>query len=83
MGIRLPIHYVVRNANLILIAEQDSSPPLQELLRLQYINNMAKRQENAEANSLDKQFEIDTDTFVLVTNFNGHRLVHTRKYNGE
>ena len=45
-----------------------------------YINNMAKRQANGATNLLDKKFEIDTDTFV-VTNFNGHLLVHIRKYN--
>ena len=43
---------------------------------------MAKRQVNGATNSLDKKFEIDTDTFVVVTNFNGHLLVHIRKYNG-
>ena len=60
------------------------TPSLQELLRLQkYINNMAKRQANGAPNSLDKKFEIDTDTFVVVTNFNEHRLVHIRKYNGD
>ena len=53
-------------------------------MRLQkYINNMAKRQANGATNSLDKKFEIDTDTFVVVTNFNGHLLVHIRKYNGD
>ena len=45
---------------------------------IHYINNMAKRQANGETNSLDKKFEIDTDTFVVVTNFNGHLLVHIR-----
>ena len=44
---------------------------------------MAKRQINGATNSLDKKFEIDTDTFVVVTNFNGHLLVHIRKYNGD
>ena len=44
---------------------------------------MAKRQANGATNSLDKKFEIDTDTFVVVTNFNGHLLVHIRKYNGD
>ena len=39
---------------------------------------MAKRQANGATNSLDKKFEIDTDTFVVVTNFNGHLLVHIR-----
>ena len=42
------------------------------------INNMGKRQANGEANSLDMKFEIDTNTFVVVTNFNGHLLVHIR-----
>ena len=44
---------------------------------------MAKRQANGATNSLDKKFEIDTDTFVVVTNYNGHLLVHIRKYNGD
>ena len=44
---------------------------------------MGKRQVNGATNSLDKKFEIDTDTFVVVTNFNGHLLVHIRKYNGD
>ena len=44
---------------------------------------MAKRQANGATNSLDKKFEIDTDTFVVVTNFNGQLLVHIRKYNGD
>ena len=44
---------------------------------------MAKRRPNGATNSLDKKFEIDTDTFVVVTNFNAHLLVHIRKYNGD
>ena len=44
---------------------------------------MAKRQANGETKSLDKKFEIDTDTFVVVSNFNGHLLVHIRKFNGD
>ena len=44
---------------------------------------MAKRQANGATNSLDNKFEIDTDTFVVVTNFNGHLLVNIRKYNGD
>ena len=44
---------------------------------------MAKRQANCATNSLDKTFEIDKDTFVVVTNFNGHLLVHIRTYNGD
>ena len=43
---------------------------------------MTKRQANGATNSLDKKFEIDTATFVVVTNFNTHILVHIRKYNG-
>ena len=39
---------------------------------------MAKRQTNGATNLLDKKFEIDTDTFEVVTNFNGHPLVHIR-----
>ena len=31
---------------------------------------MAKRQVNGATTSLDKKFEIDKDTFVVVTNFN-------------
>ena len=41
-----------------------------------YINNMTKRQANGATKSLDKKFEIDTDTFVVVTNSSGHLLVH-------
>ena len=44
---------------------------------------MAKRQANGATNSLDKKFKIDTDTFVVVTNFNGLLLVHIRKDNGD
>ena len=44
---------------------------------------MAKRQANGAANSLDKKFEIDTDIFVVVSNFNGHLLVHIQKFNGD
>ena len=44
---------------------------------------MAKRQANGATNSINKKFEIDTDTFMVVTNFNGHLLVHIRKYNGD
>ena len=43
---------------------------------------MTKRQANGETKSLDKKFEIDTLTFVVVSNFNGHLLVHIRKFNG-
>ena len=86
-GVGLPINYVLRNAHFCInIGVQFSQiiPSLQELLRLQKYNiNMAKRQVNGATNSLDKKFEIDTDTFVVVTNFNGHRLVHIRKYNGD
>ena len=44
---------------------------------------MAKRQANGETKSLDKKFEIDTDTFVVVSNFNGHLLVHILKFKGD
>ena len=44
---------------------------------------MAKRQANGETKSLDKKFETDTDTFVVVSNFYGHLLVHIRKFNGD
>ena len=44
---------------------------------------MAKRQANGETKSLDKKFEIDTDTFMVVSNFNGYLLVHIRKFNGD
>ena len=47
------------------------------------INNMTKRQYNGETKSLEKMFEIDTDTFVVVSNFNGHLLVHIRKCKGD
>ena len=48
-----------------------------------YDYNMAKRQANGKTKSLDKKFEIDTDTLVVVSNFNGHLLVHIRKFNGD
>ena len=51
-------------------------PSLQELLRLEKYINMANRQANGETKSLDKKFEIDTETFVVVSNFNGHLVVH-------
>ena len=78
---------MLRNAHFCInIGEKFSQiiPSLQELLRLQkiYNINMARRQVNGATNSLDKKFEIDTDTFVVVTNFNGHLLVHIIKYNG-
>ena len=89
-GIGLPINYVSRNAHFSInsgdLIDYSITPSLQELPRLQkniYINNMAKRQAISETNSLDKKFEIDTDIFVVVTNFNGHILVHIRKYNGD
>ena len=44
---------------------------------------MEKRQANGETKSLDKKFEIDTDTFVVVSNFNSHLLVHIQKFNGD
>ena len=44
---------------------------------------MAKRQANGETKSLDKKFEINMDTFMVVSNFNGHLLVHIRKFNGD
>ena len=44
---------------------------------------MAKIQTNGATNSLDKKFEINTETCVVVTNFNGHILVYIRKYNGD
>ena len=47
-----------------------------------YDYDIAKRQANGETESLDKKFEIDTDTFVVVSNFNGHLLVYIRKFNG-
>ena len=47
-----------------------------------YDYNMAKRQANGETKSFDNKFEIDTDTFVVVSNVNGHLLVHIRKFNG-
>ena len=82
-GIGLPINYVLRNPHFSINSGAQFShitPSLQELLRLQkYINNMAKRQANGATNSLEKKF----DTFVVVTNFNGHLLVHIRKYNGD
>ena len=60
------------------------TPSLQELLRLQkYINNMAKRQANGATNSLDKKFEIDTDTFVKFqwTSFGTHQKIQWRLSN--
>ena len=44
---------------------------------------MVKRQANGETKSLDKKFEIDTETFVVVSNFNGHLFVHIQKFNGD
>ena len=44
---------------------------------------MAKRQANGATNSLVKKLEIDTETVVVVPNFNGYLLVHIRKYNGD
>ena len=44
---------------------------------------MTKRQTNGETKSLDKKFEIDTDTFVVVSNVNGHLLVHIQVFNGD
>ena len=44
---------------------------------------MAKIPANAEAKLLDKKFKIDTDTFVVVSNFNGHLLVHIQTFNGD
>ena len=44
---------------------------------------MTKRQASGATNLRDKKYEIDTDTFVVVTNFNRHILVHIRKYNGD
>ena len=86
-GIGLPINYVLRNPHFSINIEAQFSqiiPSLQELLRLQkYIINMAKRQVKGATNSLDMNFEIDKDTFVVVTNFNGHLLVHIRKYNDD
>ena len=80
----MPIDYVLRNPHFIINSGAQFSHITPSLLRLQkYINNMAKRQANGATNSLDKKFEIDTDTFVVVTNFNGHLLEHIRKYNGD
>ena len=36
---------------------------------------MAKRQATGETKSFDKKFEIDTETFVVVSNFNGCLMV--------
>ena len=84
-----PINYVLRNAHLCINSGANFSQIILSLHLYKnyydykniYINNMAKRQANGATNSLDKKFEIDTDTFVVVTNFNGHLLVHIRKYN--
>ena len=83
----MPINYVLRNPHFSRNSGalfSHITPSLQELLRLQkYINNMQRDKANDATNSLDKKFEIDADTFVVVTNFNGHLLVHIRKYNGD
>ena len=44
---------------------------------------MAKRQANSETKSLDKKFEIDTNTFLVVSNFNDHLLMHIQKFNDD
>ena len=44
---------------------------------------MAKREANGETKSLDNKFGIDTDTCVVVSNFNRHLLVHIGKFNGD
>ena len=44
---------------------------------------MAKRQANGATILRDKKIEIDTDTFVVVTHFNEHLLVHIGKYNDD
>ena len=38
---------------------------------------------NDETKWFDKKFEINTDTFLVSSNFNGHLLVHIRKFNGD
>ena len=58
-----------------MITDYYITPSLQKLLRLQkYIINMAKRQANGATKLLDKKFEIDTETFVVVSNCNGHQF---------
>ena len=44
---------------------------------------MANIQANGETKSLDKKFKIEKETFVVVLSFNGHLLVHIRKFNGD
>ena len=88
-GVGLPINYVLRNPHFCINSGAQFShitPSLQELLRLQkYINNMAKRQSNGATNSPDKNFEIDTDIFVVVkfqwTSFGTHQKIQWRLSN--
>ena len=79
----MPINCVLRNAHFSINSGAKFSQMIISLhlynnyydYQKIYINNMAKRQANCATNSLDKEFEIDTDTFVVVTNFNGHLTI--------
>ena len=88
----MPINYVLRNAHFCINSGAKFSHIILSLhlyknyynyKKYIYILTTWQRQANGATNSLDKKFEIDTDTFVVVTNFNGHLLVHIRKYNGD
>ena len=84
-GVGLPIHYVLHNPLFSIISGAQLSHIILSLhlynnyydYKKIYINHMAKRQANGATNSLDKKFEIHTDTFVVVTTFNGHLLENT------
>ena len=79
-GVGLPVNYVLRNAHFSINIKAKVSQIIisLHLYKNYYDYNMAKGQANGETKSLDKRFETDTDTFVVVSNFNGHILVHIR-----
>ena len=81
----MPINYVLRNAPFSINVGAKFSQIIisLHLYKNYYDYNMTKRPVNGETKSLDKKFEIDTDTCVVVSNFNGHILVHIRKFNGD
>ena len=84
----LPINGVLRNDHFCInIGAKFSQiiPSQQESLRLPKNINITKTQVNGATNSLDKKFKIDTDTFVVVTNFNISTDIFwytSEKYNG-
>ena len=48
-----------------------------------YDYNIAERQANGKTKLLDKKFGIDTETCMVVSNYNGHLLVHIHKFIGD